>query len=196
MSSLRKSANGRIHQVQVNGGMHPGNSGGPVIDGDGKVIGVAVSAIRATQINFAVPADYVRVFLMGRLSALITEAPSRTVKITSGLTGAARRVRRFRKSPGATYLSREGQRFFRRCERCRVRICEQAAREGKRSPPAIRSPARCACRGDGFLANLACALVIPARNRVQAELAEASHFERRAGIAYLLERSRLELGLF
>jgi hypothetical protein len=80
VSSLRKAANGRIHQVQVNGGMHPGNSGGPVIDAEGKVIGVAVSAIRATQINFAVPADYVRVFLMGRLSALITEAPSRTGK--------------------------------------------------------------------------------------------------------------------
>jgi hypothetical protein len=80
VSSLRKSAQGHLLQVQVNGGMHPGNSGGPVVDGDGKVIGVAVSAIRATQINFAVPADRVRTLLMGRLSALSTEPAVRSGK--------------------------------------------------------------------------------------------------------------------
>jgi hypothetical protein len=80
VSSLRKSARGRIQQVQVNGGMHPGNSGGPVVDGDGKVIGVAVSAIKSTQINFAVPADYVHTFLMGRFSTLVTEPSYRRGK--------------------------------------------------------------------------------------------------------------------
>jgi len=64
VSSLRKDG-GTLRQVQVNGGMHPGNSGGPVTDGKGQVVGVAVSGIRNTTINFAVPADAVHSFVRG-----------------------------------------------------------------------------------------------------------------------------------
>src|SRR5262249_38069983 len=60
VSSLRKDG-GIITRVQVNGGMHPGNSGGPVVNTRGEVIGVAVSVIRGSQINFAVPGDFVHV---------------------------------------------------------------------------------------------------------------------------------------
>jgi V8-like Glu-specific endopeptidase len=67
VSSLRKDAKGVLEQIQVNGGMHPGNSGGPVINAQGKVIGVAVAGIRATQINFAVPAARVQSLLDGRI---------------------------------------------------------------------------------------------------------------------------------
>jgi len=66
VSSLRK-ANGNLHQIQVNGGMHPGNSGGPVLDSKGNVIGVAVSAVAGTQINFAIPIEEVKEFLNGRV---------------------------------------------------------------------------------------------------------------------------------
>jgi hypothetical protein len=80
VSSLRKSPLGQIQQVQVNGGMNPGNSGGPVVDDEGRVVGVAVAAIRSTQINFAVPADNVRTFLAGRFSALAVEPSYRSGK--------------------------------------------------------------------------------------------------------------------
>lgn len=53
ISSIRKD------QIQVNGGMNPGNSGGPVVDAKGSVIGVAVAGIKNTNINFAIPADAV-----------------------------------------------------------------------------------------------------------------------------------------
>lgn len=53
ISSIRKD------QIQVNGGMNPGNSGGPVVDAKGNVIGVAVAGIKNTNINFAIPADAV-----------------------------------------------------------------------------------------------------------------------------------------
>jgi S1-C subfamily serine protease len=72
VSSLRRDRD-VLKQVQVNGGMHPGNSGGPVIDTDGQVIGVAVSGIKSTQIHFAVPAEQVRAFLNGRLDVLARE---------------------------------------------------------------------------------------------------------------------------
>jgi S1-C subfamily serine protease len=64
VSSLRK-AGGVLKQVQVNGGMHPGNSGGPVTDAAGQVVGVAVSGLRGTTINFAVPGDAVLGFFNG-----------------------------------------------------------------------------------------------------------------------------------
>jgi hypothetical protein len=68
VSSLRKSPDGRLQQIQVNGGIHPGNSGGPVLDAHGAVIGVAVAYIRGTQINFAIPADKIDEVLEGRVS--------------------------------------------------------------------------------------------------------------------------------
>lgn len=65
VSSLRKE-NGVLSQVQVNGGMHPGNSGGPVTDTRGVVVGVSVSGYSGTQINFAIPGDLVQQVLEGR----------------------------------------------------------------------------------------------------------------------------------
>jgi S1-C subfamily serine protease len=75
VSSLRTNEFGKVMKIQVNGGMHPGNSGGPVIDAEGKVVGVAVAGIKGTQINFAVPARLVQSFLSGRIHQRITGAP-------------------------------------------------------------------------------------------------------------------------
>ena len=68
VSSLRKDASGVINQVQVNGGMQPGNSGGPVTDSRGVVVGVSVSIIQGTQLNFAIPGDLVTRVLAGGIS--------------------------------------------------------------------------------------------------------------------------------
>jgi S1-C subfamily serine protease len=70
VSSLRKDAEGKLAKLQVNGGMHPGNSGGPVVDGRGRVVGVAVSGIINTQLNFAIPGERVATLLNGRIAAL------------------------------------------------------------------------------------------------------------------------------
>jgi hypothetical protein len=67
VSSLRLSAGGTLQRVQLDGGLNPGNSGGPVVDGKGKVVGVAVSAVRNARIGFAIPAEHVVTFLNGRI---------------------------------------------------------------------------------------------------------------------------------
>jgi hypothetical protein len=69
VSSLRKKG-GRLDKIQVNGGMDPGNSGGPVVDANGDVIGVAVSGIPGRMINFAIPGERVHTILNGRISTL------------------------------------------------------------------------------------------------------------------------------
>jgi S1-C subfamily serine protease len=82
VSSLRKDpASGVLSRVQVQGGMHPGNSGGPVVDAWGDVVGVSVAKFivigQDTNIDFAVPGDYVHVILGGRLSELSCGLPYR-----------------------------------------------------------------------------------------------------------------------
>ena len=77
VSSLRQDKFGHLEKIQVNGGMHPGNSGGPVVDGSGQVIGVAVSGIRGTQIHFAMPGDFVHVILRGRVLQATIHQPIR-----------------------------------------------------------------------------------------------------------------------
>jgi S1-C subfamily serine protease len=67
VSSLRMDqATGKLAAIQVKGGMNPGNSGGPVVDVKGNVIGVAVAGIQGTDINFAIPGELVQEFLAKR----------------------------------------------------------------------------------------------------------------------------------
>jgi hypothetical protein len=67
VSSLRKE-NGQLRQVQLEGGVNPGNSGGPVVDDQGRLVGVAVAAIGGTNIGFAIPVEHAAGFLAGRLN--------------------------------------------------------------------------------------------------------------------------------
>jgi S1-C subfamily serine protease len=68
VSSLGRDENRTLTQVQVNGGMHHGNSGGPVTDSRGNVVAVSVAGIRGTQIKFAIPAEFVHQAAVGRLA--------------------------------------------------------------------------------------------------------------------------------
>jgi S1-C subfamily serine protease len=63
VSSIRSGADRRRQEVQLNGGLERGNSGGPVTDAAGRVVGVAVSGIAGTNINFAIAAEEVQQFL-------------------------------------------------------------------------------------------------------------------------------------
>ncbi len=67
ISSFRRNKEGALHQIQVNGGMHSGNSGGPVVDARGNVIGVSVAVIKGTLINFAIPGEKVHGMIQGRI---------------------------------------------------------------------------------------------------------------------------------
>src|SRR6185503_1956526 len=66
VSSLREEA-GVLDQIQLTGQMDPGNSGGPIVDARGVVVGVAVAGIKGSNINFAIPADKIQGLIQGRL---------------------------------------------------------------------------------------------------------------------------------
>jgi predicted Zn finger-like uncharacterized protein len=73
VSSVRKDPNGSgmLSQVQFTGDMQPGNSGGPVADAAGRIVGIAVAIIPNTRINFAVAGDMIKPIIDGR----VDEAP-------------------------------------------------------------------------------------------------------------------------
>lgn len=61
--------------IQLDAALNPGNSGGPVLNRRGEVVGVAVSSLReATLVNFAVASNLART-LATRLTAVAIPAP-------------------------------------------------------------------------------------------------------------------------
>ena len=68
VSSLRKEG-GKITFVQLSGGLNPGNSGGPVTNTKGEIVGVSVAKLRgAESIAFAIPAEVAESFLQNQYS--------------------------------------------------------------------------------------------------------------------------------
>ncbi len=68
VSSLRRDDRGRTALVQIDGALNPGNSGGPVVDAQGRLIGIAVATIRGAQhIGLAIPHEQLDLLLAGRV---------------------------------------------------------------------------------------------------------------------------------
>ena len=66
VTSLRRAANGQLSRLQIDAAVNPGNSGGPVLDTAGRVVGVVVSGIRVdgqSGVNFAIPVGRLKAFL-------------------------------------------------------------------------------------------------------------------------------------
>ncbi len=63
ITALRRK-NDALHRIQLNVALNPGNSGGPVLDKSGKVIGVVVAGVQGgAGVNFAIPVSTVTAFL-------------------------------------------------------------------------------------------------------------------------------------
>ena len=67
ISSLRTDKAGKLQEVQINGALNPGNSGGPVVDENGRLIGIAVSTFIGSGIGFAVPVPHLLNILDGNV---------------------------------------------------------------------------------------------------------------------------------
>jgi S1-C subfamily serine protease len=66
ISSLRGEG-GQLGQVQLDLDLNPGNSGGPIVDERGALIGVAVAKWGDTKIGFAIPVPKLNQLLQGRI---------------------------------------------------------------------------------------------------------------------------------
>jgi len=79
VSSVRRDTDNHVVAVQMSGDVNPGNSGGPVIDAKGKVIGIAQSKVGGTSTAFAVPSEEIQGFLKGRVANSTFKAMASTV---------------------------------------------------------------------------------------------------------------------
>jgi S1-C subfamily serine protease len=70
VSSIRENERGEVQLVQIDGDLNPGNSGGPVVDSKGRLIGVAVAKIGNTRIGMAIPAQELSKMLLGRIGSI------------------------------------------------------------------------------------------------------------------------------
>jgi S1-C subfamily serine protease len=69
ISSIRLNARNEVARIQIDGDLNPGNSGGPVVDAQGRLVGIAVAKVRNSNIGLAIPPD--------QLIALLEEAVRR-----------------------------------------------------------------------------------------------------------------------
>ena len=77
ISSLRRDDRGQLALIQVDGSVQPGNSGGPVVDEAGRLIGVAVAKLTlADNFGLVIPAAHVDEVLSGRVGKVLIELVS------------------------------------------------------------------------------------------------------------------------
>ena len=80
ISALRVDDRGDVAYLQTTATLNPGNSGGPLVDRDGYVVGVVRMQVRgATGIGFAIPVNRVKRFLTSR--GLDHQLPSRSLEL-------------------------------------------------------------------------------------------------------------------
>jgi hypothetical protein len=101
VSSIRHDLADRITSVQLSGDVNPGNSGGPVLDMHGRVVGVAQSKVSGSSTAFAVPAEELTAFLEGRpqvptFAPALRSSTHARFKVTSRLIDPLRNIRRIR----------------------------------------------------------------------------------------------------
>jgi len=73
ISSLRRDEADHLARVQLTGSLIEGNSGGPIIDARGRLVGVAVSRLRGESVGFAVPPSVIASFLGGDIGGITAE---------------------------------------------------------------------------------------------------------------------------
>lgn len=67
ISSLVFDKGGELSELRIDGSLNPGNSGGPILDADGRLVGIAVKTIKGSGIGMAIPAQELIAMLDGRV---------------------------------------------------------------------------------------------------------------------------------
>ena len=70
VSSIRRDERDELAVIQIDGDLNPGNSGGPVVDNQGRLVGVAVAKVNNTRIGMAIPPEELTKMFLGRVGTI------------------------------------------------------------------------------------------------------------------------------
>ena len=80
ISAIRRDDRGEPRYLQTSAALNSGNSGGPLVDVDGNVVGIAQAVMKnATSVGFAIPINIVKTFLRERGLDASLQAPLLTL---------------------------------------------------------------------------------------------------------------------
>jgi hypothetical protein len=90
VSAVRRDELGDCVVVQLSGDVNPGNSGGPVVDARGRLVGIATSRIQGTEMVFLVPPEGLRSIVRGRVLNVAAKpvpsaGPKPRLEVTAGV---------------------------------------------------------------------------------------------------------------
>jgi hypothetical protein len=74
VSSVREDEFGNKKLVQIDGAINPGNSGGPVVDEQGRLVGIAVATIKGAGIGLAITTDELLRLFQGRVGGVVIQS--------------------------------------------------------------------------------------------------------------------------
>ncbi len=63
VTSIRFDKQNQLDTVQIDADLNPGNSGGPIVDKNGNLVGVAVAKIKNSRIGLAIPVQKLNILL-------------------------------------------------------------------------------------------------------------------------------------
>lgn len=90
VTSLRRDQGGVLKMIQTDAAVNPGNSGGPMLDAEGRLVGVVFAAISGGQgLGFGIPPNRVREFV-DRNAAEITFRPAAVLEPPEPITVTVR----------------------------------------------------------------------------------------------------------
>ncbi len=109
ISGIRKVGDDTL--LQITAPISPGSSGGPVINRQGQVIGVAVASFRSGQnLNFAIPVSYLRKLL--RRAEIVQVVPLRAASARKGASFVASQGDRGIEGVAIKYFKWEGDNLY------------------------------------------------------------------------------------
>jgi hypothetical protein len=77
ISAIRRDDRDQVAYVQIDGEtFNPGNSGGPVVDSKGRLVGVAVMSHKSHRLHLAIPAEVLAAMLLNQRLALDNPLPA------------------------------------------------------------------------------------------------------------------------
>jgi Trypsin-like peptidase domain/HEAT repeats len=93
ITSIRRDEHNEVSVVQIDSDLNPGNSGGPVVDTAGRLVGIAVAKVRDTHIGMAIPPHELSAMIRGRVGdARLELAEARQVQAEVDLVDPLDRI--------------------------------------------------------------------------------------------------------